>query len=139
MNFKEKLTSVLEFLHLKQKFDDKSLSKEEFNAVVAEYQKKYQVTLNDDLAAEQTAQQTAQQAAEFQTVSFKNGKTSHKAMPRSRAFLKASRGCAPTSRQWPRSLHLMSRHRPSVLLRSTSTDSAIHPNICLVSSILCFP
>lgn len=67
MNFKEKLTSVLEFLHLKQKFDDKSLSKEEFNAVVAEYQKKYQVTLNDDLAAEQTAQQTAQQAAEFQT------------------------------------------------------------------------
>lgn len=67
MNFKEKLTSVLEFLHLKQKFDEKSLSKEEFNAVVAEYQKKYQVTLNDDLAAEQTAQQTAQQAAEFQT------------------------------------------------------------------------
>ena len=66
MNFKEKLTSVLEFLHLKQKFDDKSLSKEEFNAVVAEYQKKYQVTLNDDLAAEQTAQQTTQQAAEFQ-------------------------------------------------------------------------
>ena len=58
MNFKEKLTSVLEFLHLKQKFDDKSLSKEEFNAVVAEYQKKYQVTLNDDLAAEQTTQQT---------------------------------------------------------------------------------
>lgn len=67
MNFKEKLTSVLEFLHLKQKFDDKSLSKEEFNAVVAEYQKKYQVALNDDLAAEQAAQQTAQQAAEFQT------------------------------------------------------------------------
>lgn len=67
MNFKEKLTSVLEILHLKQKFDDKSLSKEEFNAVVAEYQKKYQVTLNDDLAAEQAAQQTAQQAAEFQT------------------------------------------------------------------------
>ena len=67
MNFKEKLTSVLEFLHLEQKFDDKSLSKEEFNAVVAEYQKKYQVALNDDLAAEQAAQQTAQQAAEFQT------------------------------------------------------------------------
>lgn len=67
MNFKEKLTSVLEFLHLKQKFDDKILSKEEFNSIVAEYQKKYQVTLNDDLAAEQAAQQTAQQAAEFQT------------------------------------------------------------------------
>lgn len=67
MNFKEKLTSVLEFLHLKQKFDEKSLSKEEFNSIVSEYQKKYQVTLNEDLAAEQTAQQTAQQAAEFQT------------------------------------------------------------------------
>lgn len=66
MNFKEKLTTVLEFLHLKQKFDDKILSKEEFNTIVAEYQKKYQTTLNDDLAAEQTAQQTAQQAAEFQ-------------------------------------------------------------------------
>ena len=67
MNFKEKLTSVLEFLGLKQKFEDKSLSKEEFNSVVVEYQKKYQVTLNDDLAAEQAAQQTAQQATEFQT------------------------------------------------------------------------
>lgn len=67
MNFKEKLISVLEYLHLKQKFEDKSLSKEEFNSVVAEYQKKYKVTLNDDLAAEQVAQQTAKQAAEFQT------------------------------------------------------------------------
>lgn len=67
MNFKEKLTSVLEFLHLKQKFDDKSLSKEEFNSIVSEYQKKYQVTLNDDLAAEQAAQQTAQQSAELQS------------------------------------------------------------------------
>ena len=59
MNFKERLISVLEFLHLKQKFEDKSLSQEEFNSIVAEYQKKYQVTLNDDLAAEQ-------QSAEFQ-------------------------------------------------------------------------
>lgn len=33
---------------------------------MAEYQKKYQTTLNDDLAAEQAAKQTAKQAAEFQ-------------------------------------------------------------------------
>nr|DAO78726.1 MAG TPA: major capsid protein [Caudoviricetes sp.] len=68
MNFKEKLISVLEFLGFKQKFEDKSLSQEEFNAVVAEYQKKYQATLTDDLAAEQAARQTEQQAAEFQTM-----------------------------------------------------------------------
>ena len=66
MNFKEKLTSVLELLGFKQKFADKSLSQEEFNAVVAEYQKKYQSPLVDDLASEQAAQQTAQQAADFQ-------------------------------------------------------------------------
>lgn len=68
MNFKEKLTSVLEFLHLTQKFESKSLSQEEFNSIVAEYQKKYQVTLNDDLAAEQVNQKSANQAAEFQTM-----------------------------------------------------------------------
>ena len=68
MNFKEKLISVLEFLGFKQKFDNKSLSQEEFNAVVAEYQKKYQATLTDDLAAEQATRQTEKQAAEFQTM-----------------------------------------------------------------------
>lgn len=66
MNFKEKLKSVLDLLHLGKKFEDKTLSQEEFNSVVAEYQKKYQTTLNDDLAAEQAAKQTAKQAAEFQ-------------------------------------------------------------------------
>ena len=66
MNFKEKLKSVLDFLQLGKKFEDKTLSQEEFNSVVAEYQKKYQTTLNDDLAAEQAAKQTAKQAAEFQ-------------------------------------------------------------------------
>lgn len=66
MNLKEKLTSVIEFLGFKQKFEDKSLSQEEFNSVVAEYQKKYQSTLADDIASEQAAQQTAQQADEFQ-------------------------------------------------------------------------
>lgn len=68
MNLKEKLTSVIEFLGFKQKFEDKSLSQEEFNAVVAEYQKKYQSTLVDDLASEQAAKQTAQQAEEFQNM-----------------------------------------------------------------------
>lgn len=66
MNFKEKLKSVLDLLQLGKKFEDKTLSQEEFNSVVAEYQKKYQTTLNDDLAAEQAAKQTAKQAAEFQ-------------------------------------------------------------------------
>lgn len=66
MNFKEKLKSVIELLELNKKFDDKTLSQEEFNSIVSEYQKKYQTTLNDDLAAEQAAKQTAQQAAEFQ-------------------------------------------------------------------------
>ena len=53
-------------MQLGKKFEDKTLSQEEFNSVVAEYQKKYQTTLNDDLAAEQAAKQTAKQAAEFQ-------------------------------------------------------------------------
>ena len=66
MNFKEKLKSVLELLQLGKKFEDKTLSQEEFNSIVAEYQKTYQTTLNDDLAAEQAAKKTAQQAAEFQ-------------------------------------------------------------------------
>ena len=66
MNLKEKLMSVIEFLGFKQKFEDKSLTKDEFNSLVAEYQKKYQSTLTDDIASEQAAQQTAQQADEFQ-------------------------------------------------------------------------
>lgn len=66
MNFKEKLKSVLDLLQLGKKFEDKTLSQEEFNSIVAEYQKKYQTTLNDDLAAEQAVKQTAKQAAEFQ-------------------------------------------------------------------------
>ena len=66
MNFREKMKTVLEFLHLSQKFESNKLSLEEFNSIVAEYQKKYQVTLNDDLAAEQAAKKSAEQAAEFQ-------------------------------------------------------------------------
>ena len=66
MSLKEKLTSVIEFLGFKQKFEDKSLSQDEFNSVVEEYQKKYQSTLADDIASEKAAQKTAQQADEFQ-------------------------------------------------------------------------
>ena len=66
MSLKEKLSSVIELLGFKQKFEDKSLSQEEFNSVVAEYQKKYQSTLADDIASEKAAQKTAQQADEFQ-------------------------------------------------------------------------
>ena len=66
MSLKEKLMSVIELLGFKQKFEDKSLTKDEFNSLVAEYQKKYQSTLTDDIASEQAAQKTAQQADEFQ-------------------------------------------------------------------------
>ena len=66
MSLKEKLMSVIELLGFKQKFEDKSLTKDEFNSLVAEYQKKYQSVLTDDIAAEKAAKQTAQQADEFQ-------------------------------------------------------------------------
>lgn len=66
MSLKEKLMSVIEMLGFKQKFEDKSLTKDEFNSLISEYQKKYQSTLTDDIASEQAAKQTAQQADEFQ-------------------------------------------------------------------------
>ena len=66
MSLKEKLMSVIELLGFKQKFEDKSLTKDEFNSLVAEYQKKYQSTLAADIASEKAAQKTAQQADEFQ-------------------------------------------------------------------------
>lgn len=66
MSLKEKLMSVIEMLGFKQKFEDKSLTKDEFNSLIAEYQKKYQSTLTDDIASEQAAKKTAQQADEFQ-------------------------------------------------------------------------
>lgn len=68
MSLKEKLMSVIEMLGFKQKFEDKSLTKDEFNSLIAEYQKKYQSTLTDDIASEQAAQKTAQQADEFQNM-----------------------------------------------------------------------
>ena len=66
MNLKEKLMSVIEMLGFKQKFEDKSLTKDEFNSLISEYQEKYHSTLTDDIASEQAAKQTALQADEFQ-------------------------------------------------------------------------
>nr|DAS90988.1 MAG TPA: major capsid protein [Caudoviricetes sp.] len=69
MNFKEKFMSVLELLHLKQKFDDKKpFTVEEFNSIVAEYGKKYQTTLKDDLKAEEKAKKSDEQQTEMQAM-----------------------------------------------------------------------
>lgn len=69
MNFKEKFMSVLELLHLKQKFDDKKpFTVEEFNSIVAEYGKKYQTTLKDDLKAEEKSKKSDEQQAEMQAM-----------------------------------------------------------------------
>lgn len=69
MNFKEKFMSVLELLHLKQKFDDKKpFTVEEFNSIVAEYGKKYQTALKDDLKAEEKSKKSDEQQAEMQAM-----------------------------------------------------------------------
>nr|DAT67492.1 MAG TPA: major capsid protein [Caudoviricetes sp.] len=69
MNFKEKFMSVLELLHLKQKFDDKKpFTLEEFNSIVAEYGKKYQTSLKDDLKAEEKSKKSDEQQAEMQAM-----------------------------------------------------------------------
>lgn len=69
MNFKERLTTVLEFLHLRQKIDEKvPLTQEEWQSIVAEYQKKYQATLKDDLEEEQKTQKDEEQKSEMQTM-----------------------------------------------------------------------
>lgn len=69
MNFREKFMSVIELLHLKQKIDDKKpFTKEEFNSIVAEYQKKYQTTLKDDLEAEEKSKKDDEQQAEMQAM-----------------------------------------------------------------------
>lgn len=61
--------SVLELLHLKQKFDDKKpFTVEEFNSIVAEYGKKYQTALKDDLKAEEKSKKSDEQQAEMQAM-----------------------------------------------------------------------
>lgn len=57
MNFIQKLKSVLEMLGFTKKYEEKSLTSEEFQQLCVEYQKKYQSTLKDDLNAETAARQ----------------------------------------------------------------------------------
>lgn len=68
MNFKEKLMTVLETLGFKQKFEDKSLSQEEFNQIVNSYKEKYKTTLQDDMASEQAAQAQANLQQQLNTI-----------------------------------------------------------------------
>ena len=55
MNFKAKLNKVLEKLGFVKKFENKSLTADEYKALCEAYQKEYQSTLMDDLAAENSA------------------------------------------------------------------------------------
>lgn len=55
MNFKAKLNKVLESLGFTKKFENKSLTADEYKALCEAYQKEYQSTLMDDLAAENSA------------------------------------------------------------------------------------
>lgn len=55
MNFKEKLTQVLQKLNLMDKAKEKTLTHEEWQAIVNSYQEEFKVTLQDDLEAEQAS------------------------------------------------------------------------------------
>ncbi|WP_278960958.1 hypothetical protein [Bacteroides pyogenes] len=55
MNFREKLKTVLQSLNLLDRAKANQLSNEEWKQLVDCYQKKYQSTLQDDLAADQAA------------------------------------------------------------------------------------
>ena len=66
MNFKQKLTTVLETLGFTKKFEDKTLTQEEFQQIVNSYAEKYKTTLQDDLASEQAAQAQAKAEADLQ-------------------------------------------------------------------------
>lgn len=55
MNFKARLNKILEKLGFTSKFENKSLTSEEYKALCEAYQKEYQSTLVDDIAAENSA------------------------------------------------------------------------------------
>lgn len=57
MNVKEKFQKVLAKLNLLDKAKDKSLTPEDWKAIVDSYRKEYQVTLQEDMAADQASQQ----------------------------------------------------------------------------------
>lgn len=65
MNWKEKLKTVAEKLGLTAKLEDKSITAEELQQILEAYEKDYQVTLRDDMAAAQ-AEAARQQAQENQ-------------------------------------------------------------------------
>ena len=55
MNFEARLNKILEKLGFTSKFENKSLTSEEYKALCEAYQKEYQSTLVDDIAAENSA------------------------------------------------------------------------------------
>lgn len=57
MNVKEKFRKVLEALNLVDKAKSKDLTDEDWTAIVDAYQKEFQVTLQDDMAADQASHQ----------------------------------------------------------------------------------
>lgn len=60
MNFKARLNKILEKLGFTSKFENKSLTSEEYKALCEAYQKEYQSTLVDDIAAENSAAEQAE-------------------------------------------------------------------------------
>ena len=60
MNFKARLNKILEKLGFTKKFENKSLTAEEYKTLCEAYQKEFQSTLMDDLAAENTAAEEAE-------------------------------------------------------------------------------
>ena len=60
MNFKARLTKILEKLGFTKKFENKSLTAEEYKTLCEAYQKEFQSTLMDDLAAENSAAEEAE-------------------------------------------------------------------------------
>ena len=60
MNFKARLNKILEKLGFTKKFENKSLTAEEYKTLCEAYQKEFQSTLMDDLAAENSADEEAE-------------------------------------------------------------------------------
>ena len=68
MNFKARLNKILAKLGFTTKFENKNLSAEEYKALCEAYQKEYQSTLVDDLAAEQSSAEQAEHQRQLNTL-----------------------------------------------------------------------
>ncbi len=73
MSFKEKFQTVIQALGLMEKAKANQLTTEEWNQIVSSYQRQYQTTIQDDLAAEEEGAQqpiamTAEQIAQVQGI-----------------------------------------------------------------------